>query len=499
MNIAARFGLALALCLLASVSHAEVHCVIAETLDQCNQKIAKDVNESLSAAKDKEKDALAVGLAKKLTGSAPAATPQGANSFSDFFNTLKAAADSGSTDNKQNDEAIGFEMSHCLRDSFTPAIGSSYRLQCQARVRAGGARLYEPIKKALPDSVRDARSKELESGLSFGDTVSAGVFFNLAGDRVGRVPPFGAHGLFEDIWKVVDSDTETVDVSARDTTAARERLVANAFTVFSTKAPGQTFDPNGELTELARLDAALAEALVKAREAAARAELGSMDRMRSSLRAHHYFDLVDLVNNQPQLNFGVEYTQRNDLAGPDEWRARLVWEYGLVNLNTAQDSVNLCSKSSPDNSKLKMSCLDRYLGNKITQKRLKGGDRLALSIEAVRRKKYSASLPSDNISFTEKPTKSLIGAFSYGFYTAFGDDGDATSRLDFKIDYEDVSDDPRRQDRGTAVGTFSQKVYGSVLALSLVYGTKPEFRGDVNQDLSARLGLNYKWGKPESF
>jgi hypothetical protein len=32
------------------------------------------------------------------------------------------------------------------------------------------------------------------------------------------------------------------------------------------------------------------------------------------------------------------------------------------------------------------------------------------------------------------------------------------------------------------------------VALSLVYATKPEFRGEVDEEISARLGFNYKWG-----
>ena len=182
---------------------------------------------------------------------------------------------------------------------------------------------------------------------------------------------------------------------------------------------------------------------------------------------------------------------RDPLAGPDEWRAKLVYERGFVNVNSVR---NLCSAKSaaPD----RVSCFTSYLDAPSTQKRLEGGDRVALSAEFLRRKKYSISLPADAINLAEKSYKSLIGSLAYGFYTAFDDKGDAQSRLDVKANYEDVSSDPQRQDGERSVTTFSQRVIGgTILSLSLVYATKPEFRGEVDEELSARLGFNYKWGK----
>ena len=66
-------------------------------------------------------------------------------------------------------------------------------------------------------------------------------------------------------------------------------------------------------------------------------------------------------------------------------------------------------------------------------------------------------------------------------------------RFDLKASYEDFSDDPVRQDRGVATATFSYPVSpGFFLTLGAVYATKPEFRGEVDEEISARLGLTYK-------
>jgi hypothetical protein len=48
--------------------------------------------------------------------------------------------------------------------------------------------------------------------------------------------------------------------------------------------------------------------------------------------------------------------------------------------------------------------------------------------------------------------------------------------------------------------TFSQKVVDDmVLSLGVVYANKPEFRGDVDKELSACAGLSYKLDRQENF
>jgi hypothetical protein len=216
--------------------------------------------------------------------------------------------------------------------------------------------------------------------------------------------------------------------------------------------------------------------------------------MRDKLVRANYFKLVELINNQPQLNFGVEYTQRDDLVGPDEWRAKLVWEKGFANLNAAQDYIAQERGNPQGAAKSRLDLLDEYLMGAADS--LEAGDRLALSIELVERKAYSVDLLTDQISLRRDAEDSILASFSYGYYLDFDGSGEPKSRLDIKAAYEDVSADAARQDRGTLSVTLSQRVLGkTTLAVSLVYGTKPEFRGEVDEELSARLGFNYKWGK----
>jgi hypothetical protein len=494
------------LLILGSQAHAE-SCSVEDSEDTCRDRVLSEfqgVEEKAGAAKEAAKEellAFAEALSAKNTGGS-ASTPETATSFSDFFTLLKASADSGSTGGT-DDEALNFELSRCLREAprlagkageepTPPDLDPSTRLQCQVRLRVGDANLYQPVKNALPDSVREARSKELESGLELGDTLTAGVFLNLVGDDWGRVPRFATEPLFADIWKVVFTEESPFHAASRKADEEYEDLRDQ----LSDQLPA--FDAQTKFKDVG-VSPDLARRAIKAREESWRAEFRSMDNVRNILLRAKYLDLVDLVNNQPQLNFGVEYTQRDDLAGPDEWRARLVYERGIVNVNTARAfSLSPRCRSSElggRDAAGRLLCLAEYLDDPGTQKRLKGGDRFAASLEFVRRDKYRFSLPNDGVDLHEDAYNSYIGSVAYGFYIAFDKQGDATSRVDVKASYEDVSDDPNRQDRGLVVATLTQRILGKQLvALSLVYATKPEFRGEVDEEISARLGFNYKWG-----
>ena len=476
-----------------SVEAAAAHCLPTDTPKACKDKLQAEANETIAGrfgAKRAQTAIVADGLAKKVTGAALATGSDAATSFSDFFTTLKAALDSGSTEHG-DDESVGFEISRCLREEVpTSAVRedahpdqAGTKLQCQLRVRVGGASLYDPIKQALAADVRDQRTKALESGLEFGDAITAGVFFNLAGPSWGRVPQFATEQMFNDIWEVAQAKVATRHADAV--------TLRNEYSSILEAAEAESKKEFQDSDTFAMLGPARAEQALHAYELATRAELNVLDNLGTELVANRYFDLVDLVNNQPQLNFGVEYMDRDPLAGANEWRAKLVYEYGFVNVNSAR---NQC-RGGPS-PQARVACFTSYLDAPSTQKRLKGGDRLALSAEFVQRKKYSNALPSDAVTLAEDSYKSVIGSLSYGFYSSFDDEGNAQSRLDVKANYEDVSNDPKRRDRGTLVGTFSQRVMDDfIVSLSLVYATKPEFRGEVDKELSGRLGFNYKWGR----
>jgi hypothetical protein len=480
-----------ALILGALPAHAQVLCQLTDTENTCRDRVKEAYNTDPRVVSE---ETAADALASKNTGDSPAASPLSASSFNDFFSTLKAGLDSGSSDSDQDDGAVGFELSRCARDE-QPVAG----VQCQVRLRAGGAQLYEPIKNALPDATRDTRAKELEDGLDFGDRIAVGGFVNLVSNRWGRVPRFGDDPIYEEFWTAIN---EEVAISKANSATIEYAAIRKKVQAKLCPDPGTcaTFDANTPFAKVFEIDAELAKAALAGREAEVRAEFDNLVQTQKLLEGYGYYDFVDLVNNQPQLNFGVEYVQNGDFAGPDEWRAKISYEYGFVNINSTHEYIDKHCRQAADAQHRTLACLQDYLGDEKTRKRLKGGDRLAASIEYISRRKYSLALPDDAVSLDEKSTRSLIGALVYGFYTSFDQKGNARSRLDIEANYEDVSNDPARQDRGKAVATFSQTLFDkTTLSISLIYATKPEFRGDVDEELTGRLGFNYKWGKLTEF
>jgi hypothetical protein len=64
-------------------------------------------------------------------------------------------------------------------------------------------------------------------------------------------------------------------------------------------------------------------------------------------------------------------------------------------------------------------------------------------------------------------------------------------KLDLVASYEDVGDDPNRQDRGIASLTFTRKVGMMDIPFSIVYANHGEFLPDVDARLSAHVGLKF--------
>jgi hypothetical protein len=67
-------------------------------------------------------------------------------------------------------------------------------------------------------------------------------------------------------------------------------------------------------------------------------------------------------------------------------------------------------------------------------------------------------------------------------------------RLDFTGRYEDVSDDPERRDRGVVTLTVTRKIGGAEVPFGIVYANHGEFLGDVDERLSAHVGLKLSLG-----
>jgi len=196
----------------------------------------------------------------------------------------------------------------------------------------------------------------------------------------------------------------------------------------------------------------------------------------------------------------VQSHVRDDLVGPDENSLKFTYEFGGVNVNsfrhyqTLQEELDKKKKPSetpvcPDD----VACLKNYVG--LNRGAITSGGRLAFSLEYVTKSRYDFDRSGVSLHFDSE--KSVIAGLAYGRYVSLGGmAGGQKSRFDVSASYEDVSKDPQRQDRGLVKATFAQEIGdGLFLTVGLVWANKPEFRGDVDKEVSARAGITYKLAK----
>jgi len=197
---------------------------------------------------------------------------------------------------------------------------------------------------------------------------------------------------------------------------------------------------------------------------------------------------ADLLANQPQLVFSLEGRFRNELVGPDEVKAKLSFEKGWNNANT------LRSKCSGDPHMT--SCYKTFMDT--NRKAIQRSHRMKLGIEYTDIESYDQTFLDDAVRITQGSDEMLKGSLGYGRVLRLNPAGQATARLDLTWSYEDVDNDSLRQTRSVVNASFSQELTGGfVVTLGAVYANKPEFRGEVDEEVTARFGLTYKLKKKD--
>lgn len=229
-----------------------------------------------------------------------------------------------------------------------------------------------------------------------------------------------------------------------------------------------------------------------------------------------------LVTNQPQLLAEGKYHQRSDLTGPSQWSARLCFEMGLSgNLNDfrqwarKQTSGKYESDCTPEGdgaeAEYPYECLRAYLGTRskigLRESAAKRrGHRLAIAGGYTKTQGLHLDRPDLGAEFDLDPGATWTGSATYGLYlpklelpnllwvfpATAGSQATGFARFDFEAKYDDVSGDPMKQSRFLATATLSQKMSNNTtLSLSAVYANRPEYRGTVDEAVSARFG--FKW------
>ncbi len=388
-------------------------------------------------------------------------------------------------------------------------LGGGWRLDLGGTAY-GSADLFEPLVKALPESVSSETKATLKGEI--GD-------FDKTDFRIRLSPQWGADST-DRRW-IGRDPTEYSDLLTQWYAAA----IHEAFKVDSFTAWRQGLRPEEEAWEKVVGEDAPSLTEVPLREISAR--FGDrrpevLDQLESDLvtQAQAFKASLtaldssmervdDLVANQPQLILEGSYHERRNLTGVEEWSGKVSYEIGLFgNLNDLKTWGKNNRSKCPDDE-TSYDCLQAYLRTRQGGKKklADNGNRLAISLEYTHSDPFHFELPDQDFTFDLASSQTWAGSLTYGRYlgnfklpnllgTLHADQVilEDSARFDLEAKYDDASGDPMKQSRFTATATFSQKASDqSTYSLSLAYANKSEYLGEVNHELSANLAL--KWGK----
>ena len=227
----------------------------------------------------------------------------------------------------------------------------------------------------------------------------------------------------------------------------------------------------------------------------------------SFLEDRGFFEIASLINNQPQLLLTGGARFRDELAGGDVMSAKLSFEFDMTGHNVNNMLRSLKDPRQAD--KIGGGCISNVgteymyvlalecseeIGHYVSENSINNGAwRGSVSIEYEDHQSGPFSVPSvsDPLNFGGGST--LIGSVAVGRQFQILKSSLPQAKLDFSLSYEDVSDDPARQNRALGTITFTQKIADSLnLSLGLLWANKPEFLPNADSEIGARIGLNYK-------
>jgi hypothetical protein len=412
---------------------------------ESNQKAARDQKE----------------IARKAVSES---APETASSLRDVLPLFFSSLGLGSTSEENDTLTLRFNPDFL---QFGPA--NSVALTALVRKPA----LFEAMKNAIPEGIRAERELTLQNKLGDFDDTELVLEWSRQSSRFGR--------RISDNFQLIDDTFQNIFNQALDATQTTgTKGLANAVQQLGGLV-------NKRMEELSpadrqRVDSALS---AFATEMAARTR-----EIQGRTEQYRFFDLADLVNNQPQLLASVHYRRRNDLVGPDEGSAKVSYEMGMANVNGLRRFCKGQNKEASD-----PDCLSAYLST--FGKTLVDAPRAAISVQYSVDDAYHFALPDDHFGFDLNRVQKWVASASVGRYLRSNEQGTQTTRVDLQADYENTSGDEKHQpSRLVATATFTQKMSDDTSAsFSIIYANRPEFLGEVDKGLSARVGLKYKIDK----
>jgi hypothetical protein len=410
-------------------------CGSAETFDSCQARLngVKEITPELALANTGETSGAGIN---------------------DFLPLLRLLLDTG--DDPDGEGKIGVEWS----DPF----GFGEKFPNKVGIALQRPDVFEPLATALEAASLDEELSSIKDDVDERDDVTISLSFGIANERFGRDP------RLHQKW----TQQLLAQADSRDPTAA----------TLLTEVAKFERDHNIDATQevpFCKRPLAVQDEYIGFVSKLIVAERDALKAFNTRLEKMGFSGLMELVGNQPQISFTASYRSRDEAAGPDETRASISFEQGLKNVNDLRDA---CSDTD-------LGCVLKFIGTDA--EKIRGARRVSFLADYTKLSRLEFVLPSPGFSYLAEASERLSARLTLSGYIGREMSDQRRTRYDVSASYEDFSDDPDRQDRGIASVTVSYPLMpGFFLSLGAVYATKPEFRGDVDEEIGARAGFLYK-------
>jgi hypothetical protein len=379
---------------------------------------------------------------------------------------------------------VGLELGSLSQDdgaltfNFRPDLLDLERFGATAiRAIVRDPELHEPLATALDDLTPPAGTearKALEESL--GDTDD--VEYQLRWSFGDASPDAAAEELAREIFEKSSSG------------AVREAASAAAGEISDAMDEIQRLIPDAdESTPLSRIcgTAGGRQAVERAHAAVKEKIAGALTLLGSNLDALNYVAVGDLVTGEPAVALDVSYRDRAEVVGPSSFAAKLHFQRGDRSTGSWKRWANRTGRG------LDAASLADYLAGKDSI--ADGQTSILATAEYTETERFRFNDAGLDLTLDRPRVKVRAAALTLG--RKLGDK--RGSRLDLEAKYEDATGDPERNDRFVSTLSWTQKLSdevarlagGSNLVVALVYANRPEYLGEVDQDLSVRAGL--KW------
>lgn len=472
--------------------------VDAGTIPGCYNLIDQMIQEDVGLRPEEAEEVLEEQVDERLQDKATSAETgtAGASPLRDALSRLIAAAGIPGLSENAGELVFGYNV---------PDGVLSEDVQISIRATAKQPAIYQPLLNAFPEEVREAKKSTLEERLTDFEDVDVELAGSRLSGRWGR--DFDFHrSLFQSLWtEAAGSRASRVPDQAGFLALIRRLRCEGDVDPFSATFAQIEADCDllVEGSAPPSSEELVAGRLLKELVTSVQATTVGFAELVRIAETKGVMEVADLVNNQPQIFLGATYRDRDDeLTGPDHVSAEVKWEIGFHNVNGLRRFCRRRGQMRPaldGEEQPTLDCVHAFLYCSKAdptdctpdRNRARKARRASLSAEYSEIDRYRFS-PEEGVDVSSDRSESVKATLAYGWQFSTEADGTGGTRLDVESVYEDVSGDPMKNDRWVGSLTFSQQIGSEAAAsISLLWANKPEFLGEVDEDLGARVGL--KW------